>query len=41
MMRWNIEDEPVVEARTAHEGAVTGIDLTGGFGSLVTSGGDG
>lgn len=39
--------EPVVEAWTAHEGAVTGIDVVGGFGDLlgvsgvVTSGGDG
>ncbi len=33
--------EPAVEAWTPHEGAVTGIDLAGGFGRLVTSGGDG
>lgn len=39
--------EPVLEAWASHEGAVTGIDVAGGFGNLggvsgvVTSGGDG
>lgn len=39
--------EPVVEAWAAHEGAVTGVDVAGGFANLggvsglVTSGGDG
>lgn len=39
--------EPVAEAWTPHEGAVTGIDVAGGVGNLggvagmVTSGGDG
>lgn len=39
--------EPVAEAWTAHEGAVTGIDVVAGHGNLgdvsgvVTSGGDG
>lgn len=39
--------EPVVEAWTVHEGAVTGIDVVGEYGDLggvsgvVTAGGDG